>query len=79
MNSFSNSYPFLNHYRIVLRREDMKIPAMGGFYIGIPNSCHFTNDNLQYLYILSVNIDSFLSVQCSLGNIYIISKKHKDT
>ncbi|KAG4092398.1 hypothetical protein H8356DRAFT_1320867 [Neocallimastix lanati (nom. inval.)] len=62
MNSFSNSYPFLNHYRIVLRREDMKIPATGGFYIGIPNSCHFTNDNLQYLYILSVNIDSFLRI-----------------
>ena len=35
LNSFSN-YPFLNHYKTVLRSSDMKIP---GIYIDIHNSC----------------------------------------
>ena len=79
LNSFSNSYPFLNHYRTVLRRADKKIPGMRGLYIGVHSSCQFTNDDFEYRYILSVNIFSFWGVRCSLGNIYIPSKKHKDS
>ena len=75
LNSFSNSYPFLNHYRTVLRRADKKIPGMRGLYIGVYSSCQFTNDDFEYRYILSVNIVSFWGVRCSLGNIYIPSKK----
>ena len=56
----------------------MKIPGIYGLYIGIHNSCQFTNYNLEYRYILSVNIISFWDVRCSIGNIYIPIKNHKD-
>jgi len=52
----------------------MKIPDILGLYIGIHNFCQFTNDNLEYAYILSVNIVSFLDVRCFLRNIYISGK-----
>jgi len=55
LNSFSNFSLFLNHYRTVLRRIDMKIPGMYGLHIGIYNSCQFTKNNLKYGYIFLVN------------------------
>jgi len=36
----------------------MKIPDIRGLYIGIYNTCQFINNNLEYRYLLLLNIIS---------------------
>ena len=79
LNSFSNQYPFLNHYKSVLRRADKKVPGMRGLYIGVHSSCQYSSDPFEYKYIISVNINSFWGVRCSIGNTYIPSLKHSNS
>jgi len=76
LNSCSNKYPFLYHYKSLLRRADKNIPGMRGLYIGVHSSCQCSADPFEYRYILSVSLTSFWGVRCYIGNTYIPSKKH---
>jgi len=44
---------------------------MRGLYIGVHSSCSFYPDPFEYMYIISVNIASFWSTTCSIGNVYV--------
>ena len=76
-NSESTS-PHLLNYKHIHRRANPKVPGMRGLFIGVHNSCSFSPDPLTYNYIVSVNIYSFWSTKCTVGNIYFPQIKWKD-
>ena len=76
LSSYSVKYPFLSQYKTLLRRADLNIPGMRGLYIGVHNSCTSSPDPFEYKYIISINLFSLWGVKCSIGNIYIPTKKH---
>ena len=78
LSSYSAQYPFLSQYKTLLRRADLDIPGMRGLYIGVHTSCSSTPDPFEYKYIISTNLLSLWGVKCSVGNIYIPTKKHEE-